>query len=227
MSTPLTDSIQNLIDYINEITGGEDANLSDAVATLAEGYGGNGGISIDDIALNKDLGDVVINANEIADYGFNLRKLNSINGPFVESIGTEGIAKTPITNAVFPNAVEIKNSAFYSCTSMVNISIPKVSTIGAEAFYSCTSMVNISIPKVSTIGAYAFKNCSALTKIYLPSCVSTTSITSRYTFSKCTSLSDIYLPKSESNYSGAPWGAPNATIHYDTQFDENGEPILE
>ena len=205
MSTPLTDSIQNLIDYINEITGGEDANLSDAVATLAEGYGGNGGISIDDIALNKDLGDVVINANEIADYGFNLRKLNSINGPFVESIGTEGIAKTPITNAVFPNAVEIKNSAFYSCTSMVNI----------------------SIPKVSKIGPYAFKNCSALTKIYLPSCVSTTSITSRYTFSKCTSLSDIYLPKSESNYSGAPWGAPNATIHYDTQFDENGEPILE
>lgn len=34
MSTPLTDSIQNLTDYINEITGGEDANLSDAVIAL-------------------------------------------------------------------------------------------------------------------------------------------------------------------------------------------------
>lgn len=87
--------------------------------------------------------------------------------------------------------------------------------------------VNISIPKVSKIGSYAFQNCSALTKIYLPSCVSRTSIASGSTFSNCTSLSDIYVPKSELDYFGAPWGAPNATVHYDTQFDENGEPILE
>lgn len=30
---------QNLINYINEITGGEDDNLSDAIHTLADGYG--------------------------------------------------------------------------------------------------------------------------------------------------------------------------------------------
>ena len=38
MSTPLTDSIQNLIDYINEVTGGEDTTLSDAIRTLTDGY---------------------------------------------------------------------------------------------------------------------------------------------------------------------------------------------
>lgn len=38
MSTPLTDSIQNLTDYINEVTSGDDNNLSDAVATLAAKY---------------------------------------------------------------------------------------------------------------------------------------------------------------------------------------------
>ena len=40
MSAPLTDSIQNLTSYINEVAGGEDNNLSDAIATLAAGYGG-------------------------------------------------------------------------------------------------------------------------------------------------------------------------------------------
>lgn len=38
MSTPLTDSIQNLTDYINEVTGETDSNLSDAVATLVAKY---------------------------------------------------------------------------------------------------------------------------------------------------------------------------------------------
>lgn len=42
MSTPLTDSINALTTYANEVTGGSDTNLSDAVHTLASGYGGGG-----------------------------------------------------------------------------------------------------------------------------------------------------------------------------------------
>lgn len=40
MATPLTDSINALTAYANEVTGGSDTNLSDAVHTLASGYGG-------------------------------------------------------------------------------------------------------------------------------------------------------------------------------------------
>ena len=40
MSTPLTDSINALTAYANEVTGQFDTNLSDAVHTLASGYGG-------------------------------------------------------------------------------------------------------------------------------------------------------------------------------------------
>lgn len=40
MSTPLTDSINALTTYANEVTGTSDTNLSDAVHTLASGYGG-------------------------------------------------------------------------------------------------------------------------------------------------------------------------------------------
>lgn len=39
MSTPLTDSINALTTYANEVTGASDTNLSDAVHTLASGYG--------------------------------------------------------------------------------------------------------------------------------------------------------------------------------------------
>ena len=40
MATPLTDSINALTAYANEVTGQSDTNLSDAVHTLASGYGG-------------------------------------------------------------------------------------------------------------------------------------------------------------------------------------------
>lgn len=41
-TTPLTDAIQALTTYANETTGASDATLSEAVATLAAGYGGGG-----------------------------------------------------------------------------------------------------------------------------------------------------------------------------------------
>ena len=45
MSTPLTDAINALTTYANSVTGESDTNLSDAVHTLADGYGQGGGDS--------------------------------------------------------------------------------------------------------------------------------------------------------------------------------------
>jgi len=42
MATPLTDSINALTAYANGVTGASDTTLSDAVHTLASGYGGGG-----------------------------------------------------------------------------------------------------------------------------------------------------------------------------------------
>jgi hypothetical protein len=46
MATPLTDSINALTTYANEVTGASDTTLSDAVHTLASGYGGGGSGSV-------------------------------------------------------------------------------------------------------------------------------------------------------------------------------------
>ena len=45
MATPLTDSINALTTYANEVTGASDTTLSDAVHTLASGYGSGGASS--------------------------------------------------------------------------------------------------------------------------------------------------------------------------------------
>ena len=46
MSQPLTDAINALTTYANEITGQSDTTLSDAVESLVDGYGGGGGAGI-------------------------------------------------------------------------------------------------------------------------------------------------------------------------------------
>lgn len=43
MAQPLTDAINALTTYANSVTGASDTTLSEAVATLANGYGGGGG----------------------------------------------------------------------------------------------------------------------------------------------------------------------------------------
>ena len=44
MATPLTDGINALTQYANEVTGKQDTTLSDAVGSLVEGYGGGGDV---------------------------------------------------------------------------------------------------------------------------------------------------------------------------------------
>ena len=52
MATPLTDSINALTTYANEVTGTSDTTLSDAVHTLASGYGGSATLITKTITAN-------------------------------------------------------------------------------------------------------------------------------------------------------------------------------
>ncbi len=51
MATPLTDAINALTTYANEVTGKSDTTLSAAVGSLADGYGGGG---VDWITYHSD-----------------------------------------------------------------------------------------------------------------------------------------------------------------------------
>ena len=70
----------------------------------------------------------------------------------------------------------------------------------------------IEIPSsVASIADYAFCLYTTLNSITIPSSV--TSIGDN-AFGACTNLTDIYCGFAEGAVSGAPWGAPLATIHY-------------
>ena len=98
-----------------------------------------------------------------------------------------------ITKLTIPSDItEIKNFAFYNCSSLTSVTIPdSVTSIGERAFYNCTSLTSVTIPdSVTSIGQYAFYNCSSLTEVYCKPTTPPTAATDDYMPIGCT----IYVP---------------------------------
>jgi hypothetical protein len=125
-----------------------------------------------------------------------------------------------LTSVMFPNTLtRIGNGAFALCSALTSITLPsKLTQIGYLAF-SQTGLESIVIPEsVTTIGDYdlnngeSFSGCPLTTVTFkgTPNAIHET------TFYGCSSLTDIYVPWSSGAVAGAPWGATNATIHYNS-----------
>lgn len=111
--------------------------------------------------------------------------------------------------------VEIRDNAFYKCTSLKTISLPAgLEKMGHHCFYECTSLKSISFPdSVSEIGMGCFYGCSSLHEVVLPenltilpdscfrNCISLNTMIlpqniteiQKFCFAGCTALSDISL----------------------------------
>ena len=130
------------------------------------------------------------------------------------TIRTGTFAYTNITEANFPNCIDIQSSAFYNCSSLSAIGFPKCENISSMAFSSCTRLSMVSFPKCTAISGYAFQSCTALTSAYFPKCITingysafaycsslaTVSFpmctsTGNYTFRSCTALTSAYFPE--------------------------------
>ena len=143
-----------------------------------------------------------------------------------------------LTNVTLPNTLEsIGAGVFSGCSNLKITAIPAgVQSIGGSAFADCVSIQTLDFLGVTNIGVYAFDTCTGLTQvIYRGSggkinnmafynCTGLTSVTFKGTLSQisssafngCTNLTNIYVHWAEGAVSGAPWGATNATIHYNT-----------
>lgn len=105
----------------------------------------------------------------------------------------------------------IGTSAFHGAADLTSIDIPEgVTSIGNSAFYGCSALANVGLPNgITSIDVFAFGFCKLLEVIEIPNSVESIG---EKCFQGCTALETITINKPEGSISGAPWGAPNATV---------------
>lgn len=118
------------------------------------------------------------------------------------------------TGYYIKNGVEEIDSAHLKNLPLLEfISMPdSIRHIRTQAFFQNIKLNITDLPpSLETIEDYAFFACSAIKQIIFHSVPTT--LTSR-AFSTAANLRNIYVPWSEGEVANAPWGATNATIHY-------------
>ncbi len=130
--------------------------------------------------------------------------------------GTGNFSKNITSIAVPEGVAAIGNSAFRLCGSLQSVTFAEgLIDIDNFAFWGCTKPTALILPEsLRRIGLNAFYGCTALREVRFLG-TPTESIAAD-AFRSDTNLTDIYVPWSEGAVANAPWGATNATIHYDT-----------
>ena len=202
MPTPLTDAINALTRYANETTGQSDTNLSDAVATLVEGYGqGGGSYSYEDAISGKQIATYTSQATSIRadNFGATASGIDKLVLPNVTNIADYGFRKCDANEIHFPNMDTARNwnGIFYQCNAS-HIYLPKLETFGLYpryAFAECANLVSIAFPSLTNLGTNPdnmFRMCSSLEAIdYGENCVAR--IAGSSTYYNCTVLTKIII----------------------------------
>ncbi len=136
----------------------------------------------------------------------NIIILGAINGYIVDAITDKAFQNLDITSIVIPDSVtNIGYSAFYGCSQLTSIIFEEnsqLTEIKDSAFYNCSSLTNIVIPNgVISIKSFAFSDCSNLTSVIFEENAQLTSI-KQGAFSGCTNLTSIVIPNSVTNIEG-------------------------
>lgn len=121
-----------------------------------------------------------------------------------------------------PNVMSVSNYTFQECIGLQLTSLPEgVTSIGNYAFdKACDTSVTrelFTIPStVTSIGTYAFRgqNFKKIRFMGTPTSIMGNAFSN-------SDVTDIYVPWTHSDVvQSSPWGATNATIHYNTSPDE-------
>lgn len=179
MSQPLTGAINALTTYANSVTGASDTTLSDAVESLADGYGGGGG---DDL-LAKRLNDTLVEyyseeVTKVPDSAFfGSANLEKISLPNCTSIATNSFNwSSKIKKASFPRITSMGNTALAHLSALEVVDIGKSWNISTNGLQACSSLTAIIIRKTDGLVAISansladssFKNGGAGGTIYIP-----------------------------------------------------------
>lgn len=125
-----------------------------------------------------------------------------------------------ITISKLPSSLQwINQYAFYGCKKITISELPKsyAGNVSSYAFTNCIGISSMALPKgVTGVYQQAFSGCTGLTVVRFHEKPSN-GISSN-AFYNCTNLANIYVPWKSGAVSSAPWGATNATVHYETMY---------
>ena len=146
--------------------------------------------------------------------------MESINVPKVTTVGSSGFYTCQRLQSIsLPMVEQIGSSAFSCCYNIESYELgDSLTRIGDYAFYKNEKLTELTFgPNVTHIGSNCTNGCKLLEKVEIRSVP-----TKIYTqaFANTPSITDIYVPWAEGQVTGAPWGAENATVHYETTYGE-------
>lgn len=132
-------------------------------------------------------------------------------------VGVIARSRTVLTATDLKDIKVIGNSAFRSFSKLESVTFPEgvLERIETSGFRACPSLKSIVIPESCYhLGESCFYVCSGLETVTIKGKIRRFYSTA---FAECENLKDIYVPWSEGEVSNAPWGAVNATIHYESE----------
>ena len=182
MEKVLTPKIEALTAYANGITGKSDTTLSDAVASLADGYGQGGGISdgCEITAIDANGFPTAVNH-----YGTTVHRQQYWNAS-----STNGCWRN-LAFITFKDVVTIiRDYAFVSCQELALPDLSHVTDVGNYAFQYCKGFAVLSAPELTALKSHVFHGCTNLKTVNLPKC---TDCDSQRAFTGCTSLETVQL----------------------------------
>lgn len=191
MPQPLTDAINALTAYANTVTGKTppDTTLSDAVATLASGYG-TGGLTIDDIASNTYPNNITITV-DISSRAFDHKNVKNVTIASGVKINTYAFATSTIEtlNAPLLTTIDDADYAFDGCTRLYSVEYG-ANSIGAYTFRNCKALVNVVFKEATTVYTNAFNGCTNLVSVDL---CKVNNFPRQNSFNGCTSMNVLIL----------------------------------
>lgn len=160
MATPLTDAINALTAYANEVTGESDTTLSDAVRTLGSGYGG--GTTITD--------GVIVTARNANGRTTAVEKYGNCGG-YEFGVDSGGYTAFPygfLNSVVLHNCTELGYAAFKNKFIQTITGLENITKCDDQAFMQ-SGMPSINLPSATSIGGACFRSLSTTCKsVILP-----------------------------------------------------------
>lgn len=197
---PLTNAINALTAYANEVTGESDETLSDAVHTLADGYKQGASITDGVIITARDSSGRPTAVEKYGDclyydFGINSRNFRGFPYGYLETVILHDC--TILGEGVFMNSfiqsitgleeiTECDNKCFmYS--PLASITLPKATYVGNECFRTLGSTCkSVILPVLQTSGNYIFQASTDLENVQIGSVGHPAPILDKQSFYGCT-----------------------------------------